>query len=183
MQEIQEKVKEVPLINFLKNSLVRGSQDLSDVDGLRIAKHIYKVVNTNKFGDGFSIDRLLATTDIDELRSLVGDYSDLDPSEIEDLVQALLKPGKGKPTAVPRLRRRASFDENYEETIDGFKIKFTDLLDNNTEGLMGSYIEQMSGQIALARIGIKSRQDYTKILKKLKTVMKFQKLQKNIAQD
>jgi len=168
MQEIQEKVKEVPLINFLKNSLVRGSQDLSDVDGLRIAKHIYKVVNTNKFGDGFSIDRLLATTDIDELRSLVGDYSDLDPSEIEDLVQALLKPGKGKPTAVPRLRRRASFDENYEETIDGFKIKFTDLLDNNTEGLMGSYIEQMSGQIALARIGIKSRQDYTKILKKVK---------------
>jgi len=168
MQEIQEKVKEVPLINFLKNSLVRGSQDLSDVDGLRIAKHIYKVVNTNKFGDGFSIDRLLATTDIDELRSLVGDYSDLDPSEIEDLVQALLKPGKGKPTAVPRLRRRASFDENYEETIDGFKIKFTDLLDNNTEGLMGSYIEQMSGQIALAKIGIKSRQDYTKILKKVK---------------
>jgi len=168
MQEIQEKVKEIPLINFLKNSLVRGSQDLSDVDGLRIAKHIYKVVNTNKFGDGFSIDRLLATTDIDELRSLVGDYSDLDASEIEDLVQALLKPGKGKPTAVPRLRRRASFDENYEETIDGFKIKFTDLLDNNTEGLMGSYIEQMSGQIALAKIGIKSRQDYTKILKKVK---------------
>jgi len=48
---------------------------------------------------------------------------------------------------------------------------------------MGSYIEQMSGQIALAKIGIKSRQDYTKILKKLKTVMKFQKLQKNIAQN
>jgi len=168
MQEIQEKVPYNKLINFLKNSLVRGSQDLSDVDGLRIAKHIYKVVNTNKFGDGFSIDRLLHTTDADELRTLVGDYSDLDPSEIEDLVQALLKPGKGKPTAVPRLRRRASFDENYEETIDGFKIKFTDLLDNNTEGLMGSYIEQMSGQIALARIGIKSRQDYTKILKKVK---------------
>ena len=168
MQEMQDKVNYVPFINFLKNSLVRGSQDLSDVDGLRIAKHIYKVVNTNKFGDGFSIDRLLATTDADELRALVRDYADLKPDEIEDLVQALLKPGRGKPTAVPRLRRRASFDENYEETIDGVKIKFTDLLDNNTEGLMGSYIEQMSGQIALARIGIKSRQDYTKILNKVK---------------
>jgi len=168
MQEMQLKINYGPFINFLKNSLVRGSKDLSDIDGLRIAKHIYKVVNTNKFGDGFSIDRLLATTDADELRSLVRDYADLDPDELEDLVQALLKPGKGKPTAVPRLRKRASFDENYEETIDGFKIKFTDLLDNNTEGLMGSYIEQMSGQIALARIGIKSKQDYNKILKKVK---------------
>ena len=168
MQEMQDKVNYVPFINFLKNSLVRGSQDLSDVDGLKIAKHIWKVVNTNKFGDGFSIDRLLYTTDADELRTLITDSADLDAGEIEDLVQALLKPGRDKATAVPRLRRRASFDENYEETIDGFKIKFTDLLDNNTEGLMGSYIEQMSGQIALARIGIKSRQDYTKILNKVK---------------
>nr|BAR37665.1 putative internal virion protein [uncultured Mediterranean phage uvMED] len=168
MQDMQEKIPYNKLINFLKNSLVRGSQDLSDVDGLRIAKHIYKVVNTNKFGDGFSIDRLLYTTDADDLRTLITDYANLDAGEVEDLVQALLKPGRGKPTAVPRLRRRASFDENYEETIDGFKIKFTDLLDNNTEGLMGSYIEQMSGQIALARIGIKSRQDYTKILNKVK---------------
>ena len=168
MADIQLKVNYVPFINFLKNSLVRGSQDLSDVDGLRIAKHIYKVVNTNKFGDGFSIDRLLATTDADELRTLIKDYANLDPNEMEDLVQALLKPGRDKVTSVPRLRRRASFDENYEETIDGVKIKFTDLLDNNTEGLMGSYIEQMSGQIALARIGIKSRQDYTKILNKVK---------------
>ena len=168
MADMQLKVNYVPFINFLKNSLVRGSQDLSDVDGLRIAKHIYKVVNTNKFGDGFSIDRLLATTDADELRTLIKDYANLDPNEMEDLVQALLKPGRDKATSVPRLRRRASFDENYEETIDGVKIKFTDLLDNNTEGLMGSYIEQMSGQIALARIGIKSRQDYTKILNKVK---------------
>lgn len=168
MQDIQEKIPYVQLINFLKNSLVRGSKNLSDDDGLRIAKHIYKVVTTNKFGDGFSIDRLLYTTDPDDLRSLIRDYADLDADELEDLVQALLKPGKGKPTAVPRLRRRASFDEGYEETINGFKIKFTDLLDNNTEGLIGSYVQQMSGQIALAKIGIKSRQDYNKIIKKVK---------------
>jgi hypothetical protein len=116
----------------------------------------------------FSIDRLLATTDADELRNLIKDYADLNPDELEDLVGALLKPGRGKPTAVPRLRRRASFDENYEETIDGFKVKFTDLLDNNTEGLIGSYIQQMSGQIALARNGIKSVQDYSKIIKQVK---------------
>ena len=99
LQDIQEKVPYNQLINFLKNSLVRGSQNLSDVDGLRIAKHIYKVVNTNKFGDGFSIDRLLATTDADELRALIKEYAALDEDEISDLVQALLKPGRGKPKA------------------------------------------------------------------------------------
>ncbi len=168
MREMTPKLPYNQLINFLKNSLVRGSKNLSDEDALRITKHIYKVVNTNKFGDGFNIDRLLYTTDADELKTLIRDYADLEPEEIDDLVNALLKPGRDKPTAVPRLRRRASFDENYEETIDGFKIKFTDFLDNNTEGLVTSYIQQMSGQIALARVGIKSRQDYNKIIKTIK---------------
>lgn len=168
MQEMQDKVLYNQLINFLKNSLIRGSKNLSDEDALRITKHIYKIVNTNKFGDNFSIDRLLYTTDADELKTVIRDYADLEPDEIDDLVDVLLKPGRDKPTAVPRLRRRASFDENYEETINGFKVKFTDLLDNNTEGLINSYIQQMSGQISLARVGIKSLQDYKKILKQVK---------------
>ena len=79
---------------------------------------------------------MLYTNDADELRALLSDYADLDPNEIDEIVEALLEPSRAKPTAAPRLRRRATFDENYEETIDGFKLKFTDLLDNNTEGLM-----------------------------------------------
>jgi hypothetical protein len=156
------------VINFLKNSLIKGSRDLSEKDGLRISKNIYKMVTTNRFGDGFSIDRLLRTTDEDELRSLVRDYTELSEEDLNDLVQALLKPGRGKPTPAPRLRRRASFDETHEELIDGIKVKFTDLLDNNTEGIVGSYINQMSGHVAFARVGIKSKKDYNKILNEIK---------------
>ena len=34
---------------------------------------------------------------------------------------------------------------------DGKKIKFTDMLDNNTEGVVGAYINQMSGHWSKTR--------------------------------
>ena len=48
------------------------------------------------------------------------------------------------------------------------KIKFTDMLDNNTEGIVGAYVNQMSGHVAFARVGLKSKNDYQKILDKIK---------------
>jgi hypothetical protein len=169
IMEVSEKIGGYDnLINFLKNSLIKGSDDLADEDALKISQKIYKSVTTNRFGDGFSIDRILKTTDEDELRLLLADQVDLNQDEINDLVSLLLKPKKTQTTAVARLRRRASFDESHEEIIDGVKVKFTDLLDNNTEGMVGSYLEQMSGHLALARVGVKSRKDYNKIINKVK---------------
>ena len=169
IMEVQEKIGGYDnLINFLKNSLIKGSDDLADEDALKISEKLYKSVTTNRFGDGFSIDRILKTTNEDELRLLLTEQVDLNPDEINDLVSLLLKPKKTQTTAVARLRRRASFDESHEEIIDGVKVKFTDLLDNNTEGMVGSYLEQMSGHLALARVGVKSRKDYNKIINKVK---------------
>tara|TARA_A100001201_G_scaffold105022_1_gene89917 strand:+ start:1477 stop:4758 length:3282 start_codon:yes stop_codon:yes gene_type:complete len=166
MQDIQESIGYDKVINFLKNSLVKGSIDLSDADGAKLAGHIWRMINTAKFGDGFSVDRLLRTTDETELRGLIGDYTNLDTAEINDLVKVLLKPQK--PQVPARLQKRASFDETHEEVIDGKKIKLTDMLDNNTEGVVGAYINQMSGHVAFARVGIKSKNDYGKILDKIK---------------
>jgi len=169
IMEVQEKIGGYDnLINFLKNSLIKGSDDLADEDALKISEKLYKSVTTNRFGDGFSIDRILKTTNEDELRLLLTEQVDLNPDEINDLVSLLLKPKKTQTTAVARLRRRASFDESHEEIIDGVKVKFTDLLDNNTEGMVGSYLEQMSGHLALARVGVKSKKDYNKIINKVK---------------
>ena len=162
MQDIQESIGHDKIINFLKNSLVKGSDNLSDADGIKLAGHIWRMINTSKFSDGFSVDRILKTSDETELRGLIGDYTKLNEQEINDLVKVLLKPKKSQ---VPsRLKRRASFDETHEEVIDGKKIKLTDMLDNNTEGVVGAYINQMSGHVAFARVGIKSKNDYQKIL-------------------
>lgn len=161
MQEVQDNIGYDKVINFLKNSLVKGSDNLSDADGTKLAGHIWRMINQSKFGDGFSVDRVLKTTDESELRGLIGDYTKLKPNEIEDLIKVLLKPTK--PSVPSRLKRRASFDETHEEIINGKTIKLTDMLDNNTEGVVGAYINQMSGHIALARTGIKSKKDFEKI--------------------
>ena len=166
MQDVQERIGEDKLIGFLKNSLVKGSDNLSDTDGLKLAGHIYRMIKTSKFSDGFSVDRILKTTDEDELRNLITDYTELSEKEIIDLVKVLLKPTKPKVPA--RLSRRASFDETHEELVDNVAIKFSDLLDNNTEGVVGAYINQMSGHVAFARTGIKSKQDYQKILNEIR---------------
>jgi len=166
MQDVQERIGEDKLIGFLKNSLVKGSDNLSDADGLKLAGHIYRMIKTSKFSDGFSVDRILKTTDEDELRNLITDYTELSEKEISDLVKVLLKPTKPKVPA--RLSRRASFDETHEELVDNVAIKFSDLLDNNTEGVVGAYINQMSGHVAFARTGIKSKQDYQKILNEIR---------------
>ena len=166
MQDVQERVGEKNLINFLKNSLVKGSTNLSDVDGLKLAGHIYRMIKTSKFSDGFSVDRILKTTDENVLRNVITDYTDLNINEIQDLVKVLLKPQK--PNVPSRLKRRASFDETHEELINGIDVKFSDLLDNNTEGIVGAYINQMSGHVAFARTGIKSKQDYQKILNEIR---------------
>jgi len=162
MQDIQESIGLQKVINFLKNSLVKGSDNLSDADGIKLAGHIWRMINTSKFSDGFSVDRILKTSDETELRGLIGDYTKLNEQEINDLVKVLLKPKK--PQVPSRLKKRASFDETHEEVIDGKKIKLTDMLDNNTEGVVGAYINQMSGHVAFARVGIKSKNDYQKIL-------------------
>ena len=144
----------------------KGSNNLSDADGLKLAGHIYRMIKTSKFSDGFSVDRILKTTDEDELRNLITDYTELSEKEISDLVKVLLKPKK--PDVPSRLKRRASFDETHEELVDNVAIKFSDLLDNNTEGVVGAYINQMSGHVAFARTGIKSKQDYQKILNEIR---------------
>ena len=174
MQDVQERIGDAAkgisgeknLINFLKNSLVKGSTNLSDVDGLKLAGHIYRMIKTSKFSDGFSVDRILKTTDENVLRNVIADYTNLDINEIQDLVKVLLK--TQKPNVPSRLKRRASFDETHEELINGIDVKFSDLLDNNTEGIVGAYINQMSGHVAFARTGIKSKQDYQKILNEIR---------------
>ena len=166
LQDVQERVGEGKLINFLKNSLVKGSDNLSDTDGLKLSGHILRMIRESKFSDGFSVDRVLKTTDESELRNLITDYTNLNLSDTDDLVKVLLKPTKPKVPA--RLSRRASFDETHEEIIDNVSIKFSDLLDNNTEGVVGAYVNQMSGHVAFARTGIKSKNDYLKILDKIK---------------
>jgi hypothetical protein len=164
-QDIQEKIGQQNIVKFLSNSLVKGSNNLTQESALKIASNIFKIVTRSKLTDGLAVNRLLKSTDETDLKNLIKDYTDLNETEINDLVKVLVK--DRKPNLPARLRRRASFDESHEEVINGFRVKFSDLLNNNTESVVGGYIQQLSGNIALARIGIKSKEDFNKILNRI----------------
>jgi len=168
MSELQEKIGEKNIINLFKNSLIKGSRNLSEEDGLVLAKHIFTMVNKSRYGDGISIDRILKSTDETELRDLIKEATTItNENEINSLIKVLTK--DTKTDVAPRLRRRASFDELHEEVIDGKLVKFSDVLDNNAEGIIGAYLHQMSGHVAFARIGLKSITDFNKIIKKVES--------------
>jgi len=145
--------------------LVKGSSNLTEEAALKIANNIFKIVTRSKLRDGFAVNRLLKSTDEIDLKNIIKDYTNLEEADINDLVKALVK--DRKPNLPARLRRRASFDESHEEVINGYRVKFSDLLNNNTESVVGGYIHQLSGHIALARMGIKSKEDYSKILNRV----------------
>lgn len=164
-QDIQIKIGETNIVKFLSNSLVKGSNNLNPESALKLANNIFKIVTRSKLRDGFAVNRLLRSTDETDLKNIIKDYTTLDEVDVNDLVKVLIK--DVKPNLPARLRRRASFDETHEETINGFKIKFSDFLNNNTESVVGGYIHQLSGHIAFARVGIKSKEDYNKIINKI----------------
>jgi len=164
-QDIQEKIGQQNIVKFLSNSLVKGSNNLTQESALKIANNIFKIVTRSKLRDGLAVNRLLKSTDETDLKNLIKDYTDLNETEVNDLVKALVK--DRKPNLPSRLRRRASFDESHEEVINGLRVKFSDLLNNNTESVVGGYIQQLSGNIALARMGIKSKEDFDKILNRI----------------
>jgi hypothetical protein len=164
-QDLGEKIGQQNIVKFLSNSLRKGSDNLTEESALKIASNIFKIVTRSKLRDGLAVNRLLKSTDETDLKNLIKDYTDLNETEINDLVKALAK--DRKPNLPARLRRRASFDESHEEVINGVRVKFSDLLNNNTESVVGGYIQQLSGHIALARIGIKSKEDFNKILNRI----------------
>jgi hypothetical protein len=161
ISQIQENIGQENIHNFFKNSLIKGSKNLSEKDALTLSKHIFRMINRSKYGDGISIDRILKSSDETELRDLIKESTDISDGEINSLIKILTK--DSKKDVAPRLRRRASFDELHEEIINGTSYRLSDFLDNNAEGIIGAYLHQMSGHVAFARVGIKSIKDFNKI--------------------
>jgi len=72
-------------------------------------------------------------------------------------------------------KMRQKFDENFAMDLrdiqanDGsvIRVQISDLFDSNVEALFGRYSRTMSGHIALAKVGIKSRADFQARIKRV----------------
>ena len=67
-----------------------------------------------------------------------------------------------------RLESRIRLNEMYETTINGQRVRLDDLFENDVDLLWHSYMNEMSGWVAIGeRMGIKNRTELVKYKNKL----------------
>ena len=103
------------------------------------------------------------------------DEAGVPKDEVDDVVNkfAALNAARERQTegSFRNAKHRVQFDENFslkfrdqwaakEGRIEDIEVKMSDLFENNVEALFGRYTRTVSGHIGLAKVGIKSRQDF-----------------------
>jgi len=96
--------------------------------------------------------------------------SGLSEDAVERIVNRVVtKKEKGEGSKISQAKHRTLLDESYVHTLDdGSEVRFDEILENNSFRLINHYAKQMSGHIALARMGIKSKNDWKKYLTRAK---------------
>ena len=134
----------------------------------KLAKWIAKSIQLSQRSGGFDLEALVKIKDPDKLKAYLDDAFDhLPEAERKDLFDGL-KSEDLKLLTSGRLEERIRLNELYETTINGYKVRLDDLFENDTDLLWHSYMNEMSGWIALGqRMGIKNRLELTKYKNKL----------------
>jgi len=148
---IEENVK-----NLLKKKLKKKSIVKKDVDDYiaRISKAYTRSITDPKLGKmGHAGANEMNLEDLSDILRDAG----FDTDEIDDVTELLTR--TNIPKAHKRARNRMVLDEGAVATLrnaDGSveEYRFSDLLEEDAEQLVNSYIFQMSGAIGLARNGI-----------------------------
>lgn len=150
------------LVNAMQDTMLRGvkSKPLTNAQKMVIAENLITIVQKSGMTrGGINLDFIVTSMQKREMfRRTLADHG-LDESEIDSIVNSLFKVPAGSAGSASYLKRRIKFDEGY---TDG-KMNFSDLLENNGEVLFLNYLHAVTGDIALASKGIKSRGDWTRL--------------------
>lgn len=148
----------------LARLIARGMQsvnkELSDELAQKFGHGYIQKLYSLSAGELSRNQRALAGEDMDALKQLLFDGTDLSQAELDDILLGLKKPAQGG--AVPRAKKRLFYDENfglemgYSDGSGSEFFKISDLFMNDADDLMKSYSRQMSGRIAMARLRVRN---------------------------
>jgi len=157
-------------IEQLLRGAVRSATDVDDELAGKIARGYWKKLRRLGAGLDVHVARSLSPDAQDVLREVLED-SDLPDVDIDRIFAAITPSKEQQPTS--RARRRTLLDEDFALKIENpatgeiDTVRVSDLFENNAETIMSSYLSQLSGHVALARKGIRSRREFTKYLEQL----------------
>lgn len=161
---------------LIAKAIKNATPDLEDAVVKMVAKRYLTTVRRVGVGMQHNLAAVFSRENTDVLKKILkeeGMDDDFINSTVDVISGKQAKEGKtGKAT---RMKRRTAFD--METTVELLNkntgrmepVSIKSLFERDAEGLMSTYTRQMSGQIALAQKGIKSRGDFDKVLNQVRS--------------
>ena len=157
------------VIEAIQKGITRANRDIDDELALVFAKAFVKRFREERVGIDQGLFRIFATDSEEVLRDILIEERLLSPENAQKLVDILSEVPAGMPAMAMR-RFKMDMDTPHT-TQNGNTIRLSEFTDNDAEQLFLSYSNQSMGMMALARVGIKSDGDFTKLLNIAKSEM------------
>ena len=142
---------------FVRNSLLSGSEDLTDQQATQLAKAWLGHHTHHRFETDVSKAHMFSVDKSDDLRRILREQ--LSPREITDRdIEGIIKKMAPRQGGSPRVSRRMDIDERYQQDMfddAGNKLgslAFEDLLENDARKLFAAYNRQVHGEIAMRKL-------------------------------
>jgi len=147
------------LVKLFANAMKgEGKTPLAMKDRVYLAHHLVKVVlaaSHTKFGlNGTKILNTLQKRE--KLQKLLLQTTDLGETKIKTLLDSVYR--QKTDFAGARYKYRIRLDETYVDSKTG--VGLHELLENNNEALFHNYLNTLSGDIGLAKVGIRSQDEW-----------------------
>lgn len=180
--ELEERFGSDQLSTLISQAMKEANPELSDEIAAKAGAHYIQKMREMRVGNDPGVLTGMSFDDIGYLRQFLQEAGVLG-DELEETVARFAEVKLGERAAkgegsFRNAKRRAKFDENFALDLrvrggDGSleRVRVSDLLDNNVEGLVGRYVRTVSGHTALAHIGIKSAADWTGRVKAVKNAL------------
>jgi len=144
---------EKKLFRLMANAIDNGD-DI--VKRIKLAEHLYRVIIRGNTGQNINIGNVLNAKieDLDEM--LRGMVDGIDEDTIQGIITGVFGSRTTSGGKIKYMRKRLKFNENYSDDTGAI----SDFFENDSEILFLNYTNQMTGQIALAQRGFRSRADW-----------------------
>lgn len=156
----QEGFDPKSIIDVLSIGLKNANPVMEDELAEAIADGMYKKIVKREIGIDSGLARIFSTSNKDTLRDLLLEEELLSTDKVDRLIEQLDFDREG---VIGRAKKRLNFDMSATIQKEGRVLRIKDLMERDTETVMNAYINQMQGRIALAKKGIASDEDYTRV--------------------
>ena len=168
IRRVNQAIGDQGMVKFLSDSISSKSPEIDPEVSEAIAKGY--LARTKRLGAHVDQNMMngVRLDDVEYIRDMLKEAPDVDPSQVDGVINMLKRDMEKRGSGEPNLRnakQRVQFDETHAIDVPGMgTVHIADLFSNDALGLTERYANTLAGHIGLARVGIKSDNDFARAL-------------------